>query len=136
MVFALAAIVIAVLAVGESGSAATSYDSEEIRFLRLINDYRQENGAGPLILFDTLAVAAEHHSEDMGQYGFFAHNTEASSYYRVGAKPWDRMAAEGYNYNTSGARTSPPAPRQPRRPSKLGANRLPTTRPCSTADTG
>ncbi len=100
MVVAFAAVIITVLAMGESGSAATPYDSEELQFLRLINDYRQEHGAGPLILSDTLAVAAEHHSEDMGKYDFFAHNTEASSYYRVGSKPWDRMAAEGYTFNT------------------------------------
>ena len=75
MVVALAAVVVAVLAIGESGSAATSYDSEELQFLRLINEYRQENGAGQLILSDTLAVAAEHHSEDMGKYGVVAHNT-------------------------------------------------------------
>ena len=90
-----------VLATGKSGSAASPYDAEELRFLQLINDYRQQNGVGPLILSDTLAVAAEHHSEDMGEYGFFAHNTEASSYYPVGSKPWDRMAAEGYAYNTT-----------------------------------
>jgi len=100
MVVAVAAVLILVLAVGQSGSAATTYDTEELRFLRLINEYRQENGAGPLILSDTLAVAAEHHSKDMAEYGFFAHDTEASSYYRVGSKPWDRMAAEGYDYNT------------------------------------
>jgi uncharacterized protein YkwD len=102
MLVALAAVLIAVLAVGESGSAATSYDSEELQFLRLINEYRQQNGAGPLIPSDILAAAAEHHSEDMGKYDFFAHNTEASSYYRVGSQPWDRMAAEGYTYNTIG----------------------------------
>lgn len=100
MVVAVAAALISVLAAGESGSAATSYDPEELQFLRLINEYRQQHGAGPLILSDTLAVAAEHHSQDMGQYGFFAHNTAASSYYRVGSQPWDRMAAEGYDYNT------------------------------------
>jgi uncharacterized protein YkwD len=100
VVVAAAAVLISVLAAGESGSAATSYDSEELQFLRLINEYRQENGAGPLLLSDTLAVAAEHHSKDMAEYDFFAHNTEASSYYRVGSKPWDRMAAEGYTYNT------------------------------------
>ncbi len=100
VVVAVAAVVISVLAAGESGSAATSYDSEELQFLRLINEYRQQNGAGPLILSDTLAVAAEHHSKDMADYGFFAHNTEASSYYRVGSQPWDRMAEEGYTYNT------------------------------------
>ena len=97
---AAAAVLISVLAAGESGSAATSYDAEELQFLRLINEYRQENGAGPLLLSDTLAVAAEHHSNDMAEYDFFAHNTEASSYYRVGSKPWDRMAEEGYTYNT------------------------------------
>jgi len=100
MVVAVAAVFISVLAAGKSGSAATSYDPEEFQFLRLINEYRQEHGAGPLVLSDTLAVAAEHHSKDMGEYGFFAHNTAASSYYRVGSKPWDRMAAEGYDYNT------------------------------------
>ena len=100
MVVAVAAVLISVLAAGESDSAATTYDSEELQFLRLINEYRQENGAGPLVLSDTLAVAAEHHSKDMGEYGFFAHNTAASSYYRVGSQPWDRMAAEGYDYNT------------------------------------
>ena len=97
----MVAVVVCVLAAGESGSAASPYDGEELRFLRLINDYREQNGVGPLILSDTLAVAAEHHSEDMGEYGFFAHNTVASSYYRVGSQPWDRMAAEGYSYNTT-----------------------------------
>lgn len=100
VVVAVAAVVISVLAAGNSGTAATSYDSEELQFLGLINEYRQEHGVGALILSDTLAVAAEHHSQDMGEYDFFAHNTEASSYYRVGAQPWDRMAAEGYDYNT------------------------------------
>ena len=97
---ALAAVLISVLAAGGRGFAATSYDSEELQFLQLINEYRQENGAGPLILSDTLAVAAEHHSKDMADYDFFAHNTAASSYYPAGSKPWDRMAAEGYDYNT------------------------------------
>ncbi|MGH3148068.1 MAG: CAP domain-containing protein, partial [Rubrobacter sp.] len=98
---ALAAVVISIVVAGGSGSAATSYDTEELQFLRLINDYRQANGVGSLILSDTLAVAAEHHSEDMGEYGFFAHNTVDSSYYPAGAEPWDRMAAEGYRYNTT-----------------------------------
>jgi hypothetical protein len=54
-----------------------------------------------VILSDTLTVAAEHHSEDMAEYGFFAHNTALSSYYPAGAQPWDRMKAEGYDYNTA-----------------------------------
>jgi uncharacterized protein YkwD len=98
---ALFALLMPVLVAGErSASADTSYDSEELQFLQLINDYRQQNGLGPLILSDTLTVSSEHHSQDMAQYGFFAHNTAASSYYARGSQPWDRMVAEGYEYNT------------------------------------
>jgi uncharacterized protein YkwD len=95
---------LAVLATGFVGfnqsADASSYDAEERQFLDLINGYRQENGLEPLLLSDTLAVAAERHSEDMARYSFFAHNTAASSYYAAGAEPWDRMEAEGYEYNT------------------------------------
>lgn len=80
--------------------AETSYDSEELQFLGLINDYRADNGAGPLALSDDLTVAGDRHSEDMGKFDFFAHDTAQSSYYDVGSEPWDRMAAEGYDYNT------------------------------------
>ena len=98
---ALVALLIPVLAAGgNSASADTSYDSEELRFLQLINEYRQQNGVGPLILSDTLTVSSEHHSLDMAKYGFFGHNTEASSYYPKRSQPWDRMAADGYTYNT------------------------------------
>lgn len=81
-------------------ASADTYDSEELKFLQLINDYRMNNGAGPLLLSDALTVSSDHHSEDMAKYGFFAHDTAASSYYPVGSEPWDRMAAEGYGYNT------------------------------------
>lgn len=97
----LTLILVAGVAAGVASADATaSYDPEELRFLRLINDYRQENGLEPLLLSDTLSVSSERHSEDMGEYGFFAHNTAASSYYEAGAAPWDRMAEEGYDYNT------------------------------------
>jgi uncharacterized protein YkwD len=100
----VAAAVLAVLVVGIVGldqrADAASYDSEELQFLELISDYRTNNGLGSLVLSDTLAVAAEHHSEDMARYSFFAHNTAGSSYYPAGSRPWDRMAAEGYKYNT------------------------------------
>lgn len=95
---------LAVLIAGFAGfnqsADADSYDPEELQFLDLINGYRAENGLEPLVLSDTLAVAAERHSEDMARFSFFAHNTAASSYYAVGSAPWDRMEAEGYKYNT------------------------------------
>lgn len=98
---AFAVLILALSGAGSAGAAATpSYDSDELRFLRLINEYRQTNGLEPLILSDALAVAAERHSEDQGRYGFFAHDTVRSSYYPAGSTPWDRMAAEGYDYNT------------------------------------
>src|ERR687894_1092304 len=100
-------VVIAVLAalfVGVAGvdgrADAESYDPEELQFLELINGYRADHGLRALVLSDTLAVAAEHHSQDMARYSFFAHNTAASSYYEAGSRPWDRMEAEGYRYNT------------------------------------
>ena len=85
---------------GRSLAAATAYDSEELQFLQLINEYRQNNGLQPMILSDTLTLTSEHHSEDMAKYDFFAHDTVHSSYYPAGSKPWDRMAVDGYDYNT------------------------------------
>ena len=97
---AVLAVLISGVAAGEKSARATAYDAEELNFLQLINDYRKDNGLGPLLLSDTLSVASERHSHDMARYHFFAHITAASSYYAVGAEPWDRMRAEGYDYNT------------------------------------
>jgi uncharacterized protein YkwD len=97
----LAALLLASVAAGiASANAAPAYDPEELRVVRLINDYRQQNGLEPLLVSDTLSVSSERHSEDMGEHGFFAHNTVASSYYQVNSAPWDRMAKDGYDYNT------------------------------------
>ncbi len=97
----LAVVMLSTFALAGSGGAATAYDDEELEFLGLINDYREQNGLRPVILSNTLTVAAERHSKDMAEYGFFAHNTAQSSYYKAGAEPWDRMAAEGYDHNTA-----------------------------------
>lgn len=87
--------------VGPAGIAqAQSYEPEELQFLELINQYRAENGLDPLSLSAPLSVASERHSEDMGTYGFFSHTTEGSSYYPVGSGHPERIAQEGYDYNT------------------------------------
>jgi uncharacterized protein YkwD len=70
--------------------------SEEQRLMELIKGYRQANSLGPLVPSGTLSVAAGRHSEDMAEYGFFSHTSEASSYYPVGASQYDRLALEGY----------------------------------------
>jgi uncharacterized protein YkwD len=99
---AWAVLIAASVVAGERNASASSelYDSEEVHFLHLLNQYRQANGLEPLLLSDTIALAAHHHSQDMAEYSFFAHTTAASSHYPVGFQPWDRMRAEGYDYNT------------------------------------
>jgi uncharacterized protein YkwD len=103
LIFAALAVLFASLAMSERRALAeeTSYDSEELRFLEVINDYRQENNLSPLILSDALAVASERHSEDMGEYGFFSHYTVKSSYFPVSVSPFERMARSGYDYPNS-----------------------------------
>lgn len=97
----VSALFVSGLAAGErSAYADYAYDREEIEFLQLINEYRTNNGLNSLLLSYTLTVASEKHSEDMGQYDFFAHETVKSSYYPVGSRHVQRVAAEGYNYNT------------------------------------
>jgi uncharacterized protein YkwD len=100
VVIAVLAVLLSGIAFGESSEADVYYDAQEKQFLQLINEYRQNNGVGPLTLSDSLSVASERHSEDMGKYNFFAHDTVKSSYYPALAEPWDRMKAEGYAYNT------------------------------------
>lgn len=83
---------------GGSVRAQSSYDSEELEFLQIINEYRQDNGLPTLILSDALTDASERHDEDMARYNFFAHETLGSSYFPINSKPWDRMALSGYDY--------------------------------------
>ena len=100
LLLVLTTILLSTFALAVDGDAATTYDAEELQFLDLINDYREQNGLRRVVFSDTLTVAAERHSKDMAKYRFFAHNTAGSSYYAVGSEPWDRMEAEGYDYNT------------------------------------
>lgn len=79
---------------------ASSYTTEEIEFVQLLNDYRVARGLGPLKVSDALSEASYRHCADMAKYGFFSHYTERSDWFAAGASPWDRMAASGYAYNT------------------------------------
>jgi len=81
--------------------SAQAYTSSEQEFLRLINQYRQDNGLGTLLISDVVSDAAEKHNKDMGTYAFFDHTTRNSDYFPVNSSPWDRMAICGYGYNTS-----------------------------------
>jgi uncharacterized protein YkwD len=96
----LSTALVAAYALGAEKARAVEYGAEETRFLELINEYRQANGLGQLALSEPLSVASERHSEDMGTYGFFSHTTQESSYYPVGSTHAERIAQEGYDYNT------------------------------------
>ncbi|MHB8868662.1 MAG: CAP domain-containing protein [Thermoleophilia bacterium] len=75
---------------------ARSYDAEELEFLRLINNYRVQNGLSALQASDTAAEAAARHSLDMARFGFFDHTTLKSSFFPAGSSPWDRLRLTGY----------------------------------------
>lgn len=95
VVAALVAVVVA-----SSPAQAVSYSSEEVAFVRILNDFRASLGLEPLLVSDAVSLAAERHSSDMAKYNFFSHYTEASDWFPAGATPWDRMAVCGYDYNT------------------------------------
>lgn len=55
----------------QPGSATEPLDAEEQQFLALINEYRADNGAGPLALNNQLAAAAAWMSGDMAAKGYW-----------------------------------------------------------------
>ncbi len=70
-------------------------DAEEQAALKLINDYRAQNGLGPLRVSIALTRAADWLSADMAGRNYFSHTDSQ------GRDPFQRMTAFGYNYNNS-----------------------------------
>lgn len=93
----LAAVLTAVSLAGSLGRGATAsvqLDPEEQAFVVLLNDYRAQNGLGPLSIDSSIQSAAEWMSADMGENDYFSHTDS------LGGLPWDRMCNFGYCYNT------------------------------------
>ncbi|HUF52635.1 MAG TPA: CAP domain-containing protein [Dehalococcoidia bacterium] len=94
---ATAAVIIAVAYASgpaDETSANTTLDTEEQAFVTLINDYRAQNGRGPLLIDNSIQGAAHWMSASMGQYNFFSHTDH------LGQSPWTRMCNFGYCYDT------------------------------------
>jgi uncharacterized protein YkwD len=74
----------------KNGSSGGGYnpDSEERKFLDLINDYRRRNGVGNLSLQNTLGSAAEAHSRDMAKKNFFRHSNTGKLVEQHGYTNW------------------------------------------------
>ena len=73
-------------------AAVPALDSEESAFLTLINNYRAQNGAGPLQVSVALRQSSLWMSGDMAAKNYFSHTDS------LGRTPGTRMAAFGYAY--------------------------------------
>ena len=76
-------------------SVASAIDEEEEEFLRLINEYRTQNGLSPFVLSESLSRAAAWKSRHMASNGYFAHEDEG-----IGRGFADRLRDCGYTFNT------------------------------------
>jgi len=74
--------------------ALPTLDSEEQTFLKLINEYRAQNGLGPLQASVALTNASKWMSNDMAQNNYFSHTDS------LGHDPFQRMSAFLYGYST------------------------------------
>lgn len=72
----------------------TTLDPQEREFLNLINEYRRQNGLGPLQVSRSLTEASRWLSRDMANNNYFSHTD------RLGRNPFQRMSDFGYNFNT------------------------------------
>ena len=75
-------------------TAATSgscLSSNDVEMLTLINNYRAENGVGPLTASPTLTDAAQYHAADMADQNYFSHDVQ-------GVGSWsDNISNTGYD---------------------------------------
>ena len=71
-----------------NGGGGYSPDSEERKFLDLINAYRRQINAGNLSLHNSLGAAADFHSRDMAKRNFFRHSNTKQLIERHGYKNW------------------------------------------------
>jgi len=90
-----------ILAAGE-----IALDDEELEFLRIINEYREANGAPCLTPSPTMNEAATFMSGAMGEQGFFDHNEppcDDEGDICTGRDPFDRISDFGHTEWTSAA---------------------------------
>jgi len=93
---AVIALALVLVAMGTGSQAFAAYNSEELAFVQLLNEYRASQGLGPVLLSDNLSLAAERHASDMAKYGFFSHTSLKSDWFPVGATFGERALLCGY----------------------------------------
>ena len=77
---------------GNTSSGTASLESEEAAFLVLINNYRAQNGVGPLEISAMLQNSAKWMSNDMAAKNYVSHTDS------LGRSPGVRFASFGYTY--------------------------------------
>lgn len=75
-------------------SRAEALDGEEAAFLSILNDYRAQNGLGPLVIDERLNTVARWMANDLAANNYFSHTDS------LGRDPFDRMDQLGYAVNT------------------------------------
>jgi len=80
-------------AISKSGDVATNSNAQQV--LKLVNDFRAENGLPPVKLDDRMNQAAQKHSD------FMAETAQISHTGRNGSKAHERMTAEGVSWRTA-----------------------------------
>ncbi|MDO8614368.1 MAG: CAP domain-containing protein [Dehalococcoidia bacterium] len=78
-----------------AGRASHAMDQEELNFLALINDYRAQNGAGPLTLAPALIEASEWFANDLATDDYFPFSHRDNE--NPPRDPNQRAAAFGWN---------------------------------------
>jgi uncharacterized protein YkwD len=87
---------LSLFASGAAHAQSTSLDAEQSAFLTLINNYRAQNGVGPLQVSLALQQSSQWMSNDMATKNYFSHTDS------LGRNPFQRMAAFGYSYTPAG----------------------------------
>ena len=96
VLLASASLMVGSVGVTSANATQSSYvpTAEECQFLGLINDYRAQNGIGPLALSVTLGDAARNHSAQIAATDFFSHTLPDGTSWA------DNIRNYGYTYNT------------------------------------
>ncbi len=85
-----------VLAANSANAQTPTLDAEQSAFVALINNYRAQNGAGPLQVSVALQQSSQWMSGDLAAKNYFSHTDS------LGRDPFTRMTAFGYTHYPEG----------------------------------
>lgn len=81
---------------GDILSTPPVVSTEDTNFASLLNNLRVDTGVGTVSHDARLDAAAQKHAQDMVDNDYFSHQSQD------GRQPWDRVAAEGYDWAVIG----------------------------------